>query len=89
MAATVANLLPPPDGDVDRIAKLQQTLRQWSENNPDLIAHFGWVIGNGCDDSQLQEQRHPVRQELDAVSTELPVLLLHQSGHLAAGIAKR
>ena len=37
----------------------------------------------GYDDSQLREQRHPTRDELDQVSTTLPVVIVHQSGHLA------
>ena len=37
----------------------------------------------GYDDSQLREQRHPTRDDLDAVSKDTPVLVVHQSGHLA------
>jgi len=81
IAATVAGLLPPPDGTVDSIAKLQQALRDWA--TPTNIAVMGWIIGNGYDDAQLAEQRHPVREELDAVSTEFPVIAIHSSGHLA------
>jgi hypothetical protein len=36
------------------------------------------------DDSQLKQGRHPTRDDLDKVSTEKPVLLIHQSGHLGA-----
>jgi predicted amidohydrolase YtcJ len=52
--------------------------------NPDGFASSGWVIGFGYDDSQLQEQRHPTRDDLDNVSLTLPVMAIHQSGHLAA-----
>ncbi|NBW85788.1 MAG: amidohydrolase [Planctomycetia bacterium] len=34
--------------------------------------------------SQLAERRHPDRNDLDAVSVEVPVTVIHQSGHLAA-----
>ncbi|MEN8808877.1 MAG: amidohydrolase, partial [Desulfobacterales bacterium] len=47
-------------------------------------ARTGWIIGFGYDDAQLKEQRHPTRDDLDAVSTTTPVLAIHQSGHLAA-----
>jgi predicted amidohydrolase YtcJ len=40
------------------------------------------IVGFGYDDAQLKERRHPTRQELDAVSKDLPVLILHQSDHL-------
>jgi len=82
VAAVVADLLPPPDGDVDSIAKLQDKLRAWSQTP--TAKRLGWIVGNGYDDSQLKEQRHPTRQELDAVSTEIPIIVIHQSAHLAA-----
>jgi predicted amidohydrolase YtcJ len=82
--AIAANLLAKPDGEVIDIASLQQTLRDWAEKNPKAIAKTGWIIGMGYDDAQLADQRHPTRDELDAVSTTVPVLAIHQSGHLAA-----
>jgi predicted amidohydrolase YtcJ len=82
--AVAANLLAPPDGAVTNIATLQATLREWTEHSPAAIAATGWIIGMGYDDSQLVEQRHPTRDDLDAVSTTTPVVVVHQSGHLAA-----
>jgi predicted amidohydrolase YtcJ len=82
IATTVAGLLPPPDGDVDSIAKLQDKLRTWGQLP--AAKGLGWIVGHGYDDSQLKEQRHPTRQELDAVSTEIPIITIHQSGHLVA-----
>jgi predicted amidohydrolase YtcJ len=81
--AVVANLLPPPDGPVDSIEALQRTLREWMAANP-WYREYGLVMGFGYDDSQLKEQRHPTREELDAVSADLPVLVVHQSSHLAS-----
>ena len=83
MVAIAANLNSPPDGPVDSIAGIQQALRDWM-NLPDKAVDFGVIFGNGYDDSQLQEKRHPTRDDLDAVSTELPVFVLHQSGHLVS-----
>lgn len=82
--AAAANLLAPPDGGVTDVASLQATLREWADASPAVIASTGWIIGMGYDDSQLREQRHPTRDDLDAVSTSVPVLVVHQSGHLAA-----
>ncbi len=78
--ALSANLLPPPDADVDSLAVLQEKLGQWGEG--ELSAKLGWIIGFGYDDSQLAEKRHPNRDDLDAVSSEKPVFIIHQSGHL-------
>ncbi len=79
--ALSANLLAAPDGNVSDIASLQAGLRAWAAK-PENSKH-GIILGFGYDDSQLKEQRHPTRQELDQVSKELPVLIIHQSGHLA------
>jgi len=81
--ASSANLLPRPDGAVNTIPELQATLRAWVENNAKLTGRYQWVIGFGYDDAQLKEQRHPTREDLDQVSKDMPVVIVHQSGHLA------
>ena len=79
----VANLLPAPDGPVNSIEDLQRVLKEFHQNSS-IAKDYGVIIGFNYDDSQLKEQRHPTRQELDVVSTELPVVVMHQSGHLGA-----
>lgn len=41
------------------------------------------VIGFGYDHNFLKEKRHPDKFLLDQISTEIPILILHISGHLA------
>lgn len=84
MQATSANLLAPPDGEVRDIASLQDELRRWAAASGETVAATGLILGFGYDDGQLAEERHPTRDDLDAVSTELPVYAIHQSGHLGA-----
>jgi predicted amidohydrolase YtcJ len=81
--AVTANLLSPPDGPVTSIAALQQALRDHRASSP-AAKEAGVLIGFGYDDSQLAEKRHPTRQELDLVASDVPVLVVHQSGHLGA-----
>lgn len=88
LQATTANLLPPPDGKGKDIASLQALLKDWAKNNQEAVERIGWIAGFGYDDSQLAEQRHPTRDDLDAVSKELPVIIVHQSGHLGVGNSK-
>ena len=88
LQATTANLLPPPDGEGADISSLQKLLRDWAAQNQKAIEKVGWIAGFGYDDSQLAEQRHPTKDELDAVSTEYPVLIIHQSGHLGVANSK-
>jgi predicted amidohydrolase YtcJ len=82
LQALAANLLPEPDGEGNDIAALQRILRDWTGKNGKVIERYGFIIGFGYDDSQLKEQRHPTRADLDAVSKDTPILIVHQSGHL-------
>jgi predicted amidohydrolase YtcJ len=86
---SVANLLPPPDGKGDSIAGLQALLKEWAAG--DAAKRIGGgklIVGLGYDDGQLKERRHPTRQELDAVAKDIPVLIIHQSGHFGVANAK-
>ena len=82
LQAISANMLPPPDGNNGSIAQLQETLRQYMKTSPEP-QNLGIVLGFGYDDSQLKEQRHPTREELDAVSSTMPIMIIHQSAHMA------
>ena len=86
--ALSANLLAPPDGEVKDIASLQQTLRDWIAANKAAVDKIQLVVGFGYDNSQLAELRHPTRDDLDAVSKELPIIIVHQSGHLCSSNSK-
>jgi predicted amidohydrolase YtcJ len=81
--ALAADLLPPPDGNGTDIDALVRITQDWMKANAGVIKGGGWVIGFGYDDAQLAERRHPTARELDRISTELPVIFIHQSGHLA------
>ncbi len=81
----VANLYPMPDGSVSDINSLVNVMNTWKTQNPAVIKMMGgWILGNGYDDAQLSEQRHPTASDLDRVSKDQPVMILHQSGHLAS-----
>jgi len=88
LQASTANLLPPPDGEGRDIPALQRIIAEWADSNAGQVERVGWIAGFGYDDSQLAEQRHPTRDELDAVSTAYPMLIIHQSGHLGAANSK-
>ncbi|APR53979.1 amidohydrolase [Sphingomonas koreensis] len=84
LQARYANLLPAPDGEGDTIPALQRITRDWMQRHDALVRKTQLVIGFGYDDSQLKEQRHPTRAELDAISRDVPILFLHQSSHMGA-----
>jgi predicted amidohydrolase YtcJ len=88
LQALSANMLPAPDGEVNDIATMQQVLRSWADANAETVRRLDLILGFGYDDAQLEELRHPTRDDLDQISTETPVYVIHQSGHLGAGNSK-
>jgi predicted amidohydrolase YtcJ len=88
MQALSANLLAPPDGVVTDVASLQQVVRDWMAANQEIVERIDLVIGFGYDNAQLAELRHPTRDDLDAISTTVPIMLVHQSGHIGVGNTK-
>jgi len=53
-------------------------------DNREMVENIGLVMGFGYDNATLAEHRHPTRDDLDAITTEYPIYLIHQSGHLGA-----
>jgi predicted amidohydrolase YtcJ len=78
----VANLDPYPIGAVKSIEDIQRLLRDEIEQKQ--LAPGQWVLGWGYDDTAPVGMRHPLKEDLDAVSTKHPILLVHISDHLAA-----
>ncbi len=78
--AVTANLLASPDGDCNDIPTLVTTMKAWAAKS-DLSSTNGWIAGMGFDDAVLKENRFPTRQELDVVSKDTPVVIIHISGH--------
>ncbi len=86
--ALTANMLASPDGNVTDIASLQGVLRDWIAANTATVEKTKIIMGFGFDKSTLAELRDPNRADLDAISTEYPVYLIHQSGHMGAANSK-
>jgi predicted amidohydrolase YtcJ len=78
--AVGANLLAPPDGNLNSIDDVVEKLKAFGQG-PD-VQRTGWIFGIGYDDALLG--RHPTRADLDKVSTTIPVMAIHISGHFAA-----
>jgi len=80
------NLDPKPIGEIGSIADIQKSLKGWIEEQK--IEPGQWVIGWGYDDTGIAEMRHPTKEDLDEVSTEHPIVLMHISAHLMATNSK-
>lgn len=74
----VVDLNSPPIGVITSMDQLLSKLKQAVKDK----SSGEWLVGVGYDDSLLAEKRHPNRWDLDKVSTEQPIYLLHISGHI-------
>ena len=78
LGAVGADLNSPPIGDVNTVADAIDALAEVDADRPGR----GWLFGFGYDDTVLAEKRHLSKEDLDAVSTERPVLAMHISAHM-------
>ena len=62
------------------IADIVDRLRERASTTPP----GEWVRGRGYDDTGLRDVRHPTRHDLDAATTDHPVVIVHNSGHMLA-----
>lgn len=74
------DLSAPPIGKIDNIDKMLLALKAYKKDNS--IADGEWIFGWGYDETQLTENRHPTKEEIDSVLPNNPVYLQHTSGHM-------
>ena len=66
------------DCDLRSIASIQAALREFAELTP----AGQWVQGFKFDDTKTAEGRFLYRQDLDAVTTQHPLMVAHRAGHI-------
>jgi predicted amidohydrolase YtcJ len=80
------NASSPPVGPMNSVADIVGALKARIAEQE--IPSGQLVAGYGYDDSLLAEGRHPTRADLDQVSTDHPIILIHVSAHLATANSK-
>ena len=63
---------------VNSISELQRKLKDYAATHPEL----SWIVGFGWDQDLFEEKRYPSRFDLDAVVSDLPVVLLRACHHI-------
>ena len=78
LSAVAADLNSPPIGSTLSIKDALNELKVMGDATPE----GEWIIGFGFDDTMILEKRFLSKEDLDQVSTEHPVAVLHISGHM-------
>ena len=78
----LSTLFSPPNGVVNSIEALCEQLRKLLDAQN--LLDNGWLVASGYDNAFFDQQKHPTRAELDSVSRDVPILVLHASGHVGA-----
>lgn len=71
---------------IDEFISIGQTnFKNWYNNsvNNGTYEDGDWYVGNGYDNTQLPNEKHPTADDLDKISTEIPICIIHTSGHMA------
>lgn len=70
----------PPVGTTDSLEKFIAQAKEYLEQNP--VKGDEWFVGMGYDNASFPDKKHPDRYDLDKVSAEVPIVMLHASGHV-------
>lgn len=69
--------------NADRVSSIEDILRLVKQR-ADELGPGAWVVGQGYDQGNLAENRHPNRHDLDAVAPNNPVMLKRSCHHIMA-----
>lgn len=82
MTAGLPKVYPPPNGKINSKEALLETLKQLISHKENILEN-GWFVAHGYDNAFFENNAHPTREDLDHISTEIPMFILHVSGHVA------
>ena len=80
IAAFTSTLLIADLSGVKSYEELIERLKKYKEENN--FEEGKWLIGFGYDHNELEEKRHPSKEILDKISTKIPIMITHKSGHM-------
>ena len=76
----------PPAGTIDSVDALVRAIRDWLAENP--VKGDAWLVGMGYDHTVFADGQHPTRWDLDRASGEVPIVMMHASGHVGCANSK-
>lgn len=70
------------DCSANKISNIDELIQLFKVEKNNLYKE-GWVMGFGYNEKALEEQRHPNRFDLDQISEDIAICIMHYSGHMA------
>lgn len=71
---------PSPVGKTDSVEDLIEQAREYMAENP--VKSGEWFVGIGYDHALFEGKLHPTKEDLDRISTEVPIVMINTSGWL-------
>ena len=75
------DLMCPPLGDIEKLDQVFERLAEHAAKTP----RGEWIFGSFFDQTVVEENRFPTVDELDRISRDHAVVVMHMSGHACAG----
>ena len=75
------DLMCPPLGDIEKLDQVFECLAERAAKTP----RGEWIFGSFFDQTVVEENRFPTVDELDRISRDHAVVVMHMSGHACAG----
>ena len=69
---------PSPVGKTDSVEDLIEQAKEYLKENP--VKKGEWFIGMGYDHALFSGRLHPTKEDLDQISTEIPIVMINTSG---------
>ena len=69
---------PSPVGKTDSVKDLVEQARVYLAEHP--VKEGEWFIGMGYDHALFEGKLHPTKEDLDQISTEIPIVMINTSG---------
>ncbi len=75
------NLMNKPWGNISSIKDIANSLKLQLEKNPDKYDEENWLIGQGYDNTNFPNGEKLSKLDLDQVSQDIPIIVIHSSHH--------
>lgn len=79
-------MVAAPLNDLISLDEIKKAMLEFIKKSE--IEQGDWVSGFGYDQNLLEGRKHPTRQFLDSISTEIPLIIAHTSGHMGVANSK-